>query len=152
MQVLKAQHSVTVVDIRRPDLSTVCVRPLFLVPVTAGFPSPADDHVEDSLDLNRRLIKNRIATFFIRVDGDSMVDVGIFSGDTLVVDRSIEAKDGDIVVATINSEFTVKRLSISKKKVTLVAENENFPDIVVTEAMDFEVWGVVTNSIHSLHK
>jgi DNA polymerase V len=98
-----------VVEIFVPEDGEKIELPLFLESVSAGFPSPADDYLENKLDLNQHLIKNPPATFFVRVTGDSMVDAGIYSGDILVVDRSLNPKDGNIVIAVINGELTVKR-------------------------------------------
>ena len=102
----------------RPTLSVAC--PLFVAPVVAGFPSPADDYVERGLDLNEFLVAHPQATFFARVRGSSMEGVGIHDGDTLVVDRAIAAKDGQVVIALVNGEFTVKRLKRTKKGLFLV--------------------------------
>lgn len=136
--------------IHRPDLSTDCGQSSFDAKVSAGFPSPAGDYEEDKLDLNKHLIKNPAATFFVRVTGDSMVGAGIHSGDLLVVDRSTEPRDKNIVIAVINGELTVKRIRIKNKKITLEAENENYPSQQISEDMEFEVWAVVTNVIHQL--
>ena len=116
----------------------------------AGFPSPAADYEEDKLDLNRYLIKNPAATFFIRVTGYSMMGAGIYSGDLLIVDRSLEPKDKSVVIAVIDGELTVKRIRIRKNKITLEPENENYSVRQITEDTDFQVWGVVTNVIHAL--
>jgi DNA polymerase V len=116
--------------------------------VRAGFPSPADDYVERSLDLNEFLVAHPQATFFARVRGHSMEGVGIHDGDTLVVDRALPAKDGQIVIALVGGEFTVKRLKRTKKGLFLVAENPTYHAIEVTPGMAFEVWGVVTFVIH----
>jgi DNA polymerase V len=134
----------------KPDRSTKRLQPIFMAKVPAGFPSPAADYEEDKLDLNKHLIKNPAATFFVRVVGDSMVKAGIHDGDLLVVDRSIEPKDKNVVIAVINGELTVKRIRIRKNKLTLVAENENYKSQEINEEMEFEVWGVVTNVIHAL--
>ncbi len=136
--------------IYQPDQGTVCKRPLFLVPVSAGFPSPADDYIENQLDLNRYLIKHPAATFFVKVKGDSMVDAGIYSGDILIVDRSLETVDKKVVIAVVDGELTVKRIRMIDKKIFLLPENSNFSSIEVTESIDFKVWGVVTNVIHAL--
>jgi DNA polymerase V len=125
-----------------------CFLPIFLTGVSAGFPSPAEDYIEKQLDLNDLVIQHPSATFFVRVVGDSMRDAGIFSGDILAVDRSLEPSSGKIVVALLNGEFTVKRLHIDAREVTLLPENEAFPAIVVTPDSDFQVWGVVTYVIH----
>jgi DNA polymerase V len=133
-----------------PDMSTKRKQPLFEVKVPAGFPSPAADYEEDRLDLNKHLIKNPAATFFVRVSGDSMEGAGIHHGDLLVVDRSIEPRDKSIVIAVINGELTVKRIRIKNKRITLEPENENYSVQEITEDTEFEVWGVVTNVIHKL--
>ncbi|MFA6119028.1 MAG: translesion error-prone DNA polymerase V autoproteolytic subunit [Parachlamydiales bacterium] len=122
--------------------------PLFLTPVTAGFASPADDYLEKQLDLNEFLIKNPPATFFVKVEGDSMKDALIFDGDILIVDRSIEAVNDKIVIASLFGEFTVKRLKIIGKDIFLKAENQEYKAIKITDAMNFEIFGVVTYIIH----
>ncbi|MBU1118258.1 translesion error-prone DNA polymerase V autoproteolytic subunit [Patescibacteria group bacterium] len=122
--------------------------PLFAATVRAGFPSPADDFVEKKLDLTGYMIKNPAATFLVRVEGDSMTDANIASGDILVVDRSKEAVDDTIVVACIDGEFTVKRIKIKGEKVLLIPENSEYNPIEITEENDAEVWGVVTYIIH----
>jgi DNA polymerase V len=124
--------------------------PLYTSPVSAGFPSPASENIEKKLDLNLYLIQHPEATFFVRVDGESMIDAGINSGDLLIVDRSLEAKNNDIVLAVIDGEFTVKRLKFKDGKVFLKPENENFKEIEITESMSFEVWGVVASVIREL--
>ena len=116
---------------------------LFLSSVQAGFPSPADEYLEGTLDLNRLLIRHPAATFFVRVEGDSMEGAGIFSGDILVIDRALEAANGKIVVAVVRGEFTVKRLLKKGDNLFLVAENKNYPPLKITEELDFQVWGVV---------
>lgn len=118
--------------------------------VSAGFPSPAGDHLEQRLDLNEHLIQHREATFFMRVEGDSMLGAGIHNGDLLVVDRSMQATNQKVVVAVVDGEFTVKRFVRKDSKVLLVAENENYRPIEITSEMDFQVWGVVTWVIHAL--
>jgi DNA polymerase V len=133
-----------------PDLSTKYRQSLFEAVVPAGFPSPAADYEEDKLDLNRYLIKNPAATFFVRVTGYSMMGAGIYSGDLLVVDRSLEPRDKSVVIAVIDGELTVKRIRIRKKKITLEPENENYSVQQITKDTDFQVWGVVTNVIHAL--
>lgn len=136
----------------RPDLAAPPLRlPLFMSRIQAGFPSPADDYVEGTLDLNRHLIRNPPATFFLRVQGDSMLGAGIHPGDLLVVDRSIEPKHGAVVIAVLDGELTVKRLwQPSPERVELRAENPAFPPIVIKEFQQFELWGVVTSVIHPL--
>ncbi|KPA14663.1 DNA polymerase V [Candidatus Magnetomorum sp. HK-1] len=133
-----------------PDYSTKCSRPLFMVPVSAGFPSPAEDYIEGKLDLNQHLIKHPAATFFVRVTGDSMIDAGIHPGDILIVDRAVEALDKKVVIAVINGELTVKRIRSTKTGYMLMPENNNYSPIQITEDSEFEVWGVVTTVIHKL--
>lgn len=118
--------------------------------VPAGFPSPANDYMGKSLDLNEYLIKHPSATYFIRVEGSSMIDAGINSGDMLIVDRAVEPRDGSIVVAALNGEFTVKRVRNHNGSLYLVSENKTFAPIKITEDMDFELWGVVTHAIHQV--
>lgn len=135
-------------EICTPQVGKSLPMPLFSSCIAAGFPSPAEDYIEKRLDLNELMIKHPIATFFVRVAGESMVDAGIRSGDILVVDRSVSPASGKIVVAVLNGEFTVKRLVIGKRGVSLIAENKSYPTIDVTKDMDFQVWGVVTYVIH----
>ena len=122
--------------------------PLYLCPVVAGFPSPADDFVEQELDLNEHLIKHPAATFFVRVEGNSMLEAGIHPGDILVVDRSLIPKNGEIIIAAVNSELTVKRIQKKDNQVWLTTDNDWFKPIEITEETDFMVWGVVTYVLH----
>lgn len=125
--------------------------PFYQHTVSAGFPSPAEDEIEDRLDLNELLIKHPSATFYLRVSGTSMIKVGIHHGDILIVDRSLVPTNGKIVIASINGELTVKRLVILEgNRVQLHAENDAYRPIEITEAMELCIWGVVTNVIHSL--
>lgn len=133
-----------------PDRSTKWARPLFLASVSAGFPSPAEDYIEGRLDLNRHLIKHPAATFFVRVAGDSMIGAGIHPGDILVVDRALEPQDSNVVIAVIDGELTVKRISQRHGKLFLVPDNQAYEPLEIVEAMEFEVWGVVTSVIHNL--
>jgi DNA polymerase V len=119
---------------------------LFSSSIPAGFPSPADDHIEGKLDLNDHLVRRPAATFFVRASGESMKDAGIFDGDLLVIDRSITSKSDDIVIASIHGELTVKRLQQSGKEWLLVPANPKFP-VIRLEGSDAEIWGVVTHSI-----
>lgn len=139
-----------VTEVFTPERAEELALPLFLESVSAGFPSPADDYLEDRLDLNEYLVRHPSATFFVRVTGDSMMDAGIYSGDILVVDRSLAPKDNNIVIAVINGELTVKRLQMLKNKIYLLPENRNYEPIEITEEMNFEVWGVVSTVIHSV--
>lgn len=122
--------------------------PLYEGRVSAGFPSPADDHLETSLDLNQHLIRRPSATFFVRASGESMINAGINDQDILVVDRSLEPGHEDIVIAALNGELTVKRLSLKDRQVKLQPENPRYPVIDITEDMEFLIWGVVTSVIH----
>lgn len=122
--------------------------PLYGSSVRAGFPSPADDYIESMLDLNEYVIKHPAATFFVRASGDSMIHAGIHSGDILVVDRSLEITHGKIVIAALNGELTVKRLSQQGGKIQLLAENPEFPPIDISDEYEMVIWGVVTHVIH----
>jgi DNA polymerase V len=131
-----------------PDFSTPYACLLFLVPVSAGYPSPADDYLDGALDLNQHLIQHPTATFFVRVAGESMQEAGIHSGDVLIVDRALPPSDGSVVIAVINGELTVKRLSKRHGTLMLLPENQQYPPMPITETTAFEVWGVVTYVIH----
>lgn len=122
---------------------------LFATPVAAGFPSPAESYVERPLDLNEFMVQRPEATFFVRVQGDSMTDANIRSGDILVVDRSLEPRDGQVVVAVLDGEFTVKHLHRRNGRVLLQPANPRFRPIPITPERDFQVWGVVTYVIHA---
>lgn len=124
--------------------------PLFLARIPAGFPSPADDHLDKNLDLNEYLVKNPSATFYVRVEGSSMVNAGIHDGDILIVDRSIEPRDKKIVIAAVNGELTVKRIRKIKGKVFLEPESDEFEPLEISEATDCQIWGVVTYGIHKV--
>lgn len=119
--------------------------------VRAGFPSPAADHTRKRLDLNELLIRNKEATFIFRVKGDSMNGIGIYEGDVLLVDRSIEAKHGNIVLAVLNDDYTVKRLHCRGGVVKLIAENPLYPPTVVKDGEELVIWGVVTCNLHKLY-
>jgi len=123
---------------------------LFEGSVPAGFPSPADDAMDLDLNLHDYLVRNPAQTFCVKAIGESMRDAGIQSGDVMLVDRAIEPENRSIVLAVIDSEFTVKRVNVSDKKLYLMPENENFTPIEITEEMDFKVWGVVTYVIHKV--
>ena len=118
--------------------------------ITAGFPSPAADHAQERIDLNKQLIRNKEATYIFRVKGDSMTGAGIYEGDALLVDRSMDPKHNNIVIAQLNNEFTVKRLYRRGGVVKLVAENPIYPARLIKEEDDFVVWGVVTFNLHKL--
>ena len=123
--------------------------PLLNDSVSAGFPSPADDYTEENIDLNEHLISNPFSTFFLRVKGESMINAGIKDKDLIIVDKSLIAKPGNIVIAMIDGEFTIKRLSIKNDELYLKAENHNYPDFSFKDHIDVQIWGVVIYSIHS---
>ncbi len=123
--------------------------PLLNDSVSAGFPSPADDYTEENIDLNEHLISNPFSTFFLRVKGDSMINAGIKDKDLIIVDKSLIAKPGNIVIAMIDGEFTIKRLSIKNDELYLKAESHNYPDFRFKNHIDVQIWGVVIYSIHS---
>lgn len=124
--------------------------PLFASKVAAGFPSPADDHLDGQLDLNEHLIRHPAATFFVRAQGDSMLGAGIHNGDLLVVDRSLEPRNGSIVIAVVNGELTVKRLKLESGQVCLMPENPAYPPIAIADGQDLTIWGVVAHVVHAL--
>ncbi|KGF87860.1 LexA family protein [Prochlorococcus marinus] len=123
--------------------------PLLVDSVSAGFPSPADDYTEENIDLNEHLISNPFSTFFLRVKGDSMINAGIKDKDLIIVDKSLTARPGNIIIAMIDGEFTIKRLSIKNNELYLKAENHNYPDFRFKNHIDVQIWGVVIYSIHS---
>ncbi|MDE2009138.1 MAG: translesion error-prone DNA polymerase V autoproteolytic subunit [Candidatus Omnitrophica bacterium] len=139
-----------VIEIFKVDIALKKSLPLYLSSIKAGFPSPAEDYLDKKLDLNEHLIKHPTSTFFVKVKGDSMVGTGINSGDILIVDRSIEAKSGKVVVVILNGEFTVKRYQKRQDRVFLLAENPEYGPIEIVDGMDFEIWGVVLHVIHSV--
>ncbi|MCA0402257.1 MAG: translesion error-prone DNA polymerase V autoproteolytic subunit [Proteobacteria bacterium] len=122
--------------------------PLYSSKVQAGFPSPADDYIERYLDLNAEYIKHPSATFLVTATGESMIEAGIFEGDVLLVDKSLEATDGSIVIAALNGELTVKRLSHRNGCAQLLPANPKFPPIDITEELDVVIWGVVILVLH----
>jgi len=126
-------------------MATARTHPVFVeASVQAGFPSPASDYVEKTLDLNAYLLSHPSATFFIRARGESMIGAGISDGDLLIVDRAFKSRHGDIVIACISGDFTVKRLRITGKVVALQPENPSYELIPLTDHADAEIWGVVT--------
>lgn len=130
--------------------------PLYATQVRAGFPSPADDTVAQRLDVNDLLIQNPNATFFLKVSGDSMINAGIYEDNILVVDKSVTPSSGDIVIASVNGDFTVKRLLINRQggmnapRYYLIPENKKYKPIPITRYTDFEIWGVVKANISQL--
>ncbi len=148
IEVYKSQVKSKVEVFLTKDNPTELSIPIFTSRVQAGFPSPADDHLEDALDLNTHLIHHKEATFFVKAQGDSMLGAGIQQGDILIVDRSLSAKSGKIVIAVVDGEFTVKRLHKYKGNITLKAENPDFEDIKIGGTDELIIWGVVTSVIH----
>jgi len=144
----KKLHHTAALEFYSIDTTLKTELPLFISPVSAGFPSPSEDYVDLSLDLNKHLIKHPAATFYVRVKGDSMKGAGICNGDVLIVDRALEPNDGCIVIGVINGEFTVKRIRMIKGELFLVPENSAYPSLKITEEHDFKVWGVVSYVIH----
>ncbi|MFX8119297.1 translesion error-prone DNA polymerase V autoproteolytic subunit [Acinetobacter baumannii] len=127
--------------------STHMLIPYALEKISAGFPSPAQDYVDKALDMNEHLIKNETATFIVKVASLSMLNAGIDIDDELIVDRSLDAKHGDIIIALIDNEFTVKRLMIDEKGQWLKAENPEYKNIYLQEGQELIIWGVVTHII-----
>ena len=120
--------------------------------IRAGFPSPAQDYITETIDLNRTLIEHPAATFYARVVGDSMSEEGIEEDDILVIDRSLEGEHGDLAVCCIDGEFTLKRIKLEKNRVWLIPSNEMFDPILVTPENEFSVWGVVTHTIKAYRR
>ena len=139
-----------VVESRPAVLPARLPLPLFATAIQAGFPSPAEDYVAARLDLNELLIRHAEATYFLRVKGDSMVGAGIHPGDLLVVDRALTPQDGSVVVADVDGELTVKRLKLKVGLPELHPENPAYPVIRFKEGQELCIWGVVTNTVHSV--
>lgn len=125
--------------------------PLYLGRVPAGFPSPAQDYIERTLDLNELCIKRPAATYFVRVEGDSMIEAGICPNDILIVDRSVTAQHGDIVIAQVQGEFTVKEL-VMRPQVQLIPRNKAYPPITFAEGSELELFGVVTGVVRQMRR
>ncbi len=149
MKLLKLHHTNTL-EIYSADTKSTVSLPFVENGISAGFPSPADDFLDISIDLNKEFVKNPSTTFYGRVKGDSMINAGLSSGDLLIIDKSLEPIDNKIAVCFIDGEFTVKRIKIEKDIVWLVAENENYKPIKVTSDNDFLIWGIVTTVIKSV--
>ncbi len=149
-----SRHALVVTEVQqaRNNLaeSATVEGPLYLSRVEAGFPSPADDYVKTELDLTGHLVRNEEATFFVRVSGDSMTDVGIHDGDIIVVDRSVEPESGDVVVAALDTELTVKRYEVHSGHPCLMPESKDHDPIPVREGQELVVWGVVQHVIHEV--
>jgi len=141
-------HAGPVLDFFTPDFTTLLELPLAGSPVSAGFPSPAEDYIEMALDLNKELIKHPEATFYARVKGHSVIDAGIEDGDLLVIDKALDQKDGDIAVCFIDGEFTLKRLALKEDGIYLLPANAEYKPIKITEDNDFLIWGILSYVIH----
>ena len=127
--------------------------PYILSRISAGFPSPADDYIENNLSISELLIKNQLSTFLMKASGESMIEAGINDGDVLVVDRSLEARSRDIVIAIFEGNLTVKRLIIKADgSAILKSENPLYKNILISEHTELEIWGVVTSAIHQFIK
>lgn len=142
------------VDVSYPPVEPLRLkRPLFCSRVAAGFPSPADDYIEAWLDLNSLLITDKPATFFLRVKGESMIDEGIRPGDLLIVDKGIQAQSGDIVIAVVDNELTVKELEIaSNGRIRLLPANRDLSPIELGDSQQLMIWGVVTATVHQFSR
>tara|TARA_A100000171_G_C2139335_1_gene153392 strand:- start:5359 stop:5814 length:456 start_codon:yes stop_codon:yes gene_type:complete len=139
-------------EILMPGKSMAIEVPYFDGGISCGFPSPADDFKEDRISLDRELIHDPDATFFARVNGDSMQGAGMDDGDLLVIDRSIEAYDGSIAVCFVDGEFTVKRIKKEDDKIYLMPENPKYKPIEISGDITLNIWGVVTNIVKRVHK
>ena len=144
---VKKLYSTNILEFYFADYTSELELPFVDAGIKAGFPSPADDFIELTIDLNKHLIKHKDSTFFAKVKGHSMKNAGIFDGDLLVIDKSLAPQDGKIAICQIDGEFTVKRIKIEKDIVWLIAENEDYPPIKVTPENELLIWGIVTASI-----
>ena len=139
------------IQILTAEIGEEVLLPYYPEGIRAGFPSPATDYEEESIDLNTELIHHRDATFFARVKGDSMIDAGYIPGDLLVIDRALEPQDGDVVIAYVDGGFTIKELDLSQKDkgvIWLVPHNDAYERIKITPEQTGIIWGVVTYCIH----
>ena len=144
---VKKLYSTNILEFYFADYTSELELPFVDAGIKAGFPSPADDFIELSIDLNKEYIKNRDTTFYAKVKGDSMKNAGIVDGDLLIIDKSLEPQNNKIAICQIDGEFTVKRIKIEKDIVWLIAENEDYPPIKVTPENELIIWGIVTASI-----
>ena len=133
-----------------PDFESDLRIPFVKEGVSAGFPSPAADFMETSIDLNKELSENQLATFYIKVKGNSMIDAGINDKDVLVVDRSLEPQNNKIAICFVDGEFTVKRLKVTQDEILLIPENPKYQPIKITEENELIIWGVVTYVVKKL--
>nr|WP_288832822.1 translesion error-prone DNA polymerase V autoproteolytic subunit [uncultured Flavobacterium sp.] len=144
---MKKDHKLS---FHKPDYESELRIPFIPDGVSAGFPSPAADFMENNIDLNKELSENPLATFYIKVKGNSMIDAGINDKDVLIVDRSIEPQDNKIAICFIDGEFTVKRIKLEKDCLYLMPENSNYSPIKVTEENQLIIWGIVTYVIKKM--
>ena len=144
---LRKLHQTATLEIYSAITDSELLLPFAEQGISAGFPSPADDFLDISIDLNKELIKNPSATFYGRVKGDSMKNAGLEEGDLLIIDKSLEPIDNKIAVCFIDGEFTVKRIKIEATTIWLIAENEDYKPIKVTADNEFVIWGIVTTVI-----
>lgn len=142
---------VNISQIRKSCAESSIRLPLFSSRVSAGFPSPADDLLESHLDLNHYLISQPAATFFMRFEGEPMLESGLQQGDLLIVDRSIEITEQKIIVAAVNGDLVIRRVSRNRRRLQLLSENPNSQVISITQDTEFQIWGVVTYVIRALH-
>jgi DNA polymerase V len=147
---IRQLHKNSTLELYSADTTSLVKLPVIDAGISAGFPSPADDFLDLSIDLNQEYIKNPSTTFFGRVRGDSMINAGLNNGDLLIIDKSLEPLNNRIAVCFIDGEFTVKRINIDNNCVWLVAENKKYKPIRVTEDNDFVIWGIVTTVIKSV--
>ena len=147
---LKKIHNTKELTIYIPEKSYFIERPIVNEDISAGFPSPAEDFKEIRISLDKELVNNEDATFYARVRGNSMIDANIEDGDLLVIDRSIETRDGKIAVCMVDGEFTVKRLKVEKDCIFLMPENKNYKPIKVVEGIELIIWGIVTYVIKKM--
>lgn len=137
-------------DIHSSSSNSSLELPLVSAGISAGFPSPAMDFIDVSIDLNKHLIKHPASTFYGRVKGVSMKDAGIYDGDLLIIDKSLSPKNNQIAVCYVDGDFTIKRISVNDGSCWLIPENKDYKPIKITEDNDFQIWGVVTHVIKSL--
>lgn len=143
MQIIPLYSSIEL-QLFKADTSIALALPYIEQGINAGFPSPADDFLDISIDLNKELIQNKDATYFARVNGNSMIDAGINDGDLLIIDKSIKPSNGKAAVCFIDGEFTIKWLNITKDVIWLTPANKNFKPIKVTKDNDFMIYGIIT--------
>lgn len=140
------------IEIFTPDTGESLYISVAESPVKAGFPSPADDHTDICLDLNKELIKNPSSTFFARVSGESMIDEGIDDGDLLIIDKSVQPYHGAIAVCYLDGEFTLKKICIEKDSIMLIPANKKFKPIKIDKDNDFMIWGIVRYLVKKMYK